>query len=340
MLDVPLVPMSYVVRFLALLGERGVSADRVLAGAGIPADQVVDAQARVSTGQMIAALTLGATLTGDLGLGLELGLAMKPTSHSWFGYALMSASTVREACEIGIRYLGVRVSPWRVHLFVEGDTAVMQFDDNVALGEARLPALEFFLGAALRMAEFLHREPVTHPDLEFHADYPEPAHHVRYAGVLPRVRYSCPRLQARHPAAWLDRPLAFAEPAANREAVAALDHELHLVAGDNWVQRTRAVLSRPGEEGCADLDAAAAMLRVSSRSLRRHLQLSGTTFQELRDEVRRTRAIALLSGSQLTVDAIARELGYSDAAGFSRAFQRWTGLPPSAFRRQRRSSGR
>lgn len=340
MLDVPVVPMSYVVRLLALLGERGVAADRVLADAGIPADQVVEAQARVSVNQLISALTAGATLTGDPALGLELGLAMKPTSHSWYGYALMSARTLGAACEIGMRYLCVRVSPWRVHQFVEGDTAVMQFEDNVALGDARILVLECFLGGVVQMAEFLNGEPMTHPDLEFWADYAEPPYHARFSDRLPRVRYSCGKLQARYPSAWLDRPLAFAEPAANREAVAALDRELRLIERDDWVQRTRAVLSRPGAEGCADLDAAAAFLRVSSRSLRRHLQLRGTTFHELRDEARRTRAIDLLSGSPLTVDAIARELGYADAAGFSRAFQRWTGRPPSAFRRQRRSTAR
>lgn len=62
MLDVPLVPMSYVVRLLALLAERGVAAARVLAAARVPADQVVEAQARITIEHMIAALTLGAAL--------------------------------------------------------------------------------------------------------------------------------------------------------------------------------------------------------------------------------------------------------------------------------------
>lgn len=336
MLDVPLVPVSYVAHLLAVLERRGVATGRVLEAARISPDQLAGSHARVTVDQLIRALQRGAELTGDPALGLELGLAMKPTSHSWYGYALMSAGTVRAACEIGMRYLSVRVSPWRVHMFTEDDVAVMQFEDNLALGDARILVLECFLGGVLRMAEFLHGQPLTHPELEFRADYAEPPYHARFAGCLPRVRYGCPRLQARHPVAWLDRPLAFAEPAANREAVAALDDELRLVAADDWVERMRAALSRPGA-ACPDLDAAAAALHVSSRSLRRHLQLRGTTFHDLRDEVRRARAITLLSGSALTIDAIARELGYADAAGFSRAFQRWTGQPPSSYRKRQRS---
>ena len=44
------------------------------------------------------------------------------------------------------------------------------------------------------------------------ADDAEQPHHAPFAGRVPRVRYSCPKLQARFPAAWLDRPLSFADP--------------------------------------------------------------------------------------------------------------------------------
>lgn len=336
-LEAPLVPISYVMQLAGLLEHRGVRCERVLAGAGIGQALLGDPGARVTVEALIKALAIGAELAGDPALGLELGLAMKPTSHSWYGYALMSAQTVRAACEIGIRFLSVRVSPFRVHMFTEGDTAVMQFEDNYPLGSARMLVLECFLGGVLRMAEFLHGQSMMHPDFELLADYAEPPHHARFAGRFPRVRYSCARLQARHPAAWLERKLALAEQVANREAVTALEGELRLVAHDDWVQRTRALLEdRDG--GCPDLDAAAARLCCSGRTLRRQLQLSGTTFHELRDEARRARATTLLLRSQLTIEVIAQELGYSGAPAFSRAFERWTGEPPSGYRKRHRAS--
>jgi AraC-like DNA-binding protein len=328
--------MPYLARVLQVLDSRGVPAEEVCAGTGITPAMVEDPKARVTFDTVAAILERGAAATNDPGLGLELGLETKPTSHSWYGYALISACTVREACEIGIRYLSVRLAPWRVTLFTEGDTAVMQFEENFDLGSARLLVLEYFLGGVIRMGEFLHGHSFANTDIEFWADYPPPPHHARFAGQIPRVRYDCPKLQARHPVAWLDRPLAFAEPNAKREAVSALDQELQLAAPDDWVGRTRALLADPSNE-YPDLDAAALALGVSSRSLRRHLQAKGTTYRELREEARRAAAITLLEQSGASIAAVARALRYADVAAFSRAFQRWTGEPPNSYRRQRRT---
>jgi AraC-like DNA-binding protein len=332
-LEVNLIPMSYVARWLALLDTRGVRVDEALAGTRVTLEQLEDPNARVSMPDLIEVMTRGAALAEDPSLGLELGLALKPTAHSWFGIAVMTASTLGEATDLGARYFSL-LSPWRIHMLREGARAVMQFDESYDLGPARMLCLECMLGGVVRMGEFLLGHSFAHPEIEFFADFPEAPHHARFHDRMPRVYYNAKRLQARFPAAWLDRPLAFAEPFAYREAVAALDHERRLVGdNDDWLERTRALLAEP-ERGFPDLDGAAAIFGISSRSLRRHLQARGATFHQLRDDARRARAITLLERSAISHDAIARELGYSDAAGFARAFQRWTGGPPSAYRRQ------
>jgi hypothetical protein len=56
-------------------------------------------------------------------------------------------------------------------------------------------------------------------------------------------------------------------------------------------------------------------------------------FQGLKDELRRDAAIALLTGSDLPVAAIAERVGFSEASAFQRAFRGWTGLAPGRFRR-------
>ena len=330
-----MIPASYAARWIALLDARGVSGERALAGTGITLATLDDPNARLTIPALVQVITIGAELAGDPSLGLELGLALKPTAHSWFGIAVMTASTLGEAIELGARYLAVRLSPWRIHLFREGERGIMQFDQAYDLGPARLLILECLLGAVIRMGEFLRGHSYAHPDIEFYADYPEPAYHARFRDQLPRVHYASSKLQARFPAEWLDRPLSLAEPHAYREAVAVLDHEMHLIGEtDDWLARTRGLLEQPGD-GYLDLDAVASALAVSTRTLRRHLQARGTTFHELRDEARRTRAITLLELSRISLGAIARELGYADAAGFTRAFQRWTGEPPNRYRQRR-----
>ena len=50
------------------------------------------------------------------------------------------------------------------------------------------------------------------------------------------------------------------------------------------------------------------------------------------DQVRLERAQDLLRSTGMNLSQIADSLGYADAANFTRAFKRWTGLSPSHFR--------
>ncbi|MCG8421681.1 MAG: helix-turn-helix domain-containing protein [Proteobacteria bacterium] len=65
-------------------------------------------------------------------------------------------------------------------------------------------------------------------------------------------------------------------------------------------------------------------MATSARTLQRHLRREGCTMHEVVDQVRRERALALLTGST-SIAAVAHELGYSESSAFHRAFKRWTG---------------
>lgn len=54
-------------------------------------------------------------------------------------------------------------------------------------------------------------------------------------------------------------------------------------------------------------------------------------------ELRLERAKAVLAGSSLPIDAVARSVGFDDAAYFAKFFRRHTGSAPSAFRSKNRS---
>jgi len=57
------------------------------------------------------------------------------------------------------------------------------------------------------------------------------------------------------------------------------------------------------------------------------------SYSALIEEERRTRALVLLRSSGIPTKEIAERLGYSNVANFLRAFRRWTGQTPAAFRR-------
>jgi AraC-like DNA-binding protein len=77
----------------------------------------------------------------------------------------------------------------------------------------------------------------------------------------------------------------------------------------------------------------AAHLRLSVRTLQRRLRDWGFSFEELVDDIRRAEATRLVSERRYSAMEIAFLLGYSDQAHFTRAFKRWTGLPPRHYAR-------
>ncbi|MDB4934668.1 MAG: Transcriptional regulator, AraC family [Labilithrix sp.] len=87
----------------------------------------------------------------------------------------------------------------------------------------------------------------------------------------------------------------------------------------------------PGEVGT---EALAAALHMSARTLQRRLDDEGTRFSDVLDAVRERIARRLVRDRTIALTEVGYRVGFSDAATFSRAFKRWTGMPPGAFRRR------
>ena len=68
------------------------------------------------------------------------------------------------------------------------------------------------------------------------------------------------------------------------------------------------------------------------RTLSRHLAREGVTFQQIADEVRFAIARDLLANTDIALDQISVMLRYSEPSAFTRAFHRWSGQSPSAWR--------
>lgn len=77
----------------------------------------------------------------------------------------------------------------------------------------------------------------------------------------------------------------------------------------------------------------AGLMSMHRRTLNRRLSACGTSFQSLLEEVRFGIARQLLRDTDLPLSQVAATLGYSDVTAFTRAFRRWAGTTPGAWRR-------
>ena len=72
---------------------------------------------------------------------------------------------------------------------------------------------------------------------------------------------------------------------------------------------------------------------MTPQSLYRQLKTSGTSYQKIKDNLRRERAISLLVDEGLSVEEVSHRVGFSESRSFSRAFAQWTGMTPRDYRK-------
>jgi AraC-like DNA-binding protein len=90
--------------------------------------------------------------------------------------------------------------------------------------------------------------------------------------------------------------------------------------------RTRLTSHRCSAEDIADL------LTMHRRTLSRRMKDGGIGYRALTNEIRFEIARQLLEDTELSLGQIVSALGYSEASAFTRAFRRWSGGTPTAWR--------
>jgi AraC-like DNA-binding protein len=122
-----------------------------------------------------------------------------------------------------------------------------------------------------------------------------------------------------------DRMWEYFEPALRRR-LTELEPDLPTA------ELVRQALLRMLPAGAADLEAVAAELAVSARTLQRRLRSEATSFQAVLRETREALARHYLTTSRLSAGEISYLLGYDDTNSFYRAFHAWTGQTPDGLR--------
>lgn len=130
-----------------------------------------------------------------------------------------------------------------------------------------------------------------------------------------------------------DIPMRAADPALAQVLGAHAEVlQNRLEVQSDLLARVREQVKTGLQRGSGSLEAVAAAMHMSGRTLQRRLAERDVTFASLVEEVRKSEAARYLTSSRLTVTEIAFLLGYSEVSAFVRAFRAWTGQTPLDFR--------
>ncbi|MFS4488541.1 helix-turn-helix transcriptional regulator [Dietzia kunjamensis] len=311
---------------------QGMTTTRCLAGTGIQPPDLADENAQIWAHQEFAVIRNLLAELGDLpGLGAGIGAYSTIGRTGVIGFMMLAGPTVRAALERAIPYLALSPTHLRFAL-EEGDEVVYA----VAADDEIPPDVRAFvverdlagLAAAFRGAQIdLQLAGIETTLGPAGAALLAQAWRLESAAVAPtcatnRLVIPRERLEERLPQADENTARLF-----EQQCREVLDARLARVGVAGQV-RSRLRHERGDWPSMAEV---AADLHIDERTLRRRLTVEGTSFRRLVDEVRHGRALELL-GQGAAVSEVARELGYSETATFTRSFTRWEGVSPSRLR--------
>jgi AraC-like DNA-binding protein len=324
------LPGVHALHLVEFAARWQVTAAELLAGSNVTEASLSDPATRLPLPTFERLIERARALTGEPGLGFHLGLSMRISAHGHLGFAAMTATTLRDALEIAARFAPTRSTAVAVRLEIDGDRAMVVIEEEASFGTARDVVIISLIVGIWQIGNAL-----TGQSLRGGVDFafPEPPYFARFAALAPGpVRFDQPRHQLIFDKSILDLPLVLSDPAAQALAREQCERELEAIGPRGAVVAgVRASLPRE-EGGFYALPRIAKKMHMSVRTLKRKLEADGTSYSELLDEQRRGKAMLLLRRDDLAIEEIADRLGYSDAANFTRAFRRWTGSTPKAFR--------
>jgi AraC-like DNA-binding protein len=102
--------------------------------------------------------------------------------------------------------------------------------------------------------------------------------------------------------------------------------------GTTTTDQVRKILERGLRGPWPSPDDVAAKLSMSTQNMRRLLREEGTSVTRIREDLLRDAAVTSLVRGDETVAQLAERLGFSEPSAFHRAFRRWTGSAPGAYR--------
>lgn len=329
--DAYTLPAAHAFEVAELLQSWGISKELLFQGLDIDVSTLEQPDARLPLSSFTRLLTRARSLSGEPALGFHMGMRTRIPSHGFLGFAAMTAGTLREAIELAVRYAPTRTNALKLELRVRQDEAALYVDELADLGAGRDCIL-----LALCVGLWQIGESLTDQKLSGRAEFsfPRPDYAERFDKLAFRVRYGQPRTSLRFAESLLSAPLRMANPAALHLAREQCERALDALDARGLSLRVRELLPRK-TGGFHSLEEVAEKLGVSPRTLKRKLKGEGTVFTDVLDELASEQARALLRTPALSIEQVAERMGYSDVSNFGRAFRRWTGTTPAAYRRTR-----
>ncbi len=311
--------------------KQGIDSNALLRDANIEPEALYEPDGRVKTENLATLVQLMWNAMQDENLMLSR-VPCKPGTFYMMGKLTVHQANLGKALKLGFRFYDRVLDDYSLKLECSKQKAVIKLVQYDQDKDPDHLLTELILLAWHRYSSWLIGENMLLLNATF--NYSPPEHVDEYKYLFPTkhsFNESCISLSFH--ADYLKRTVVQNEPSL-KVFMSRCPVELFLRhrTDGSMTRQIRLLLDRRLSSGLPDMISVASSLNMTRQTLRRKLQAEGTSFQQIKDWVRRDAAIYHLTQQTMPVSDVAQLVGFSDPGVFVRAFRNWMGVTPGEFR--------
>lgn len=322
---------TFILPVAQALRLQGVDPLAVTEEVGIDAAKAANPDWRIPQQTFDALMACCVELTGDEAFGLLAAEQLQPQVLHGLGLAWLASDTVYDGLVRLVRFGKLVSTALDMHLQEERDLVHIYLRREARDGDQAFAGRDYGVGIVTRMCRLALGDFLAPVAVQLERPLPREPERWEYQ-LSSRIEFDCETTRISWSRADIMERLVTGDPSLARvndeQTQAYLDSFLAQTTARKVVDRIiqRLPDGPPSQQQIADA------MHVSNRTLQRKLKEEGTSFMHLLRDTRLQLACKYLRQPNRSVVETSYLLGFSEPSTFSRAFKRWTGVAPAAFR--------
>ncbi|MEP5568465.1 MAG: AraC family transcriptional regulator [Halioglobus sp.] len=329
-MEISTVPMHYVNALMPSARRHGLDGRQMLERLGIDPDLLNVEQARVPSSQYRLLTQYLADELQDENCGM-LAQRSKIGTFAMMCHACISCPTLGEFLQRSAEFTALVNDCLTLELHRDGEAAGYSIRAEPGTTDEDEVIIMILLAITHRLANWAIGQTIALDSVGITRQRPGYAHEYNFLFMAP-IQFESKHNALRFASRYLDAPIVQSEQELNRFLSGPAMYLMTSPDDDkSLVSKIRTMIKGDVAGLFPEFSVIASQLNLTTATLRRKLRAEGSSYQQLKDDIRRDTAIHQLGRGQLTMDQVAQSVGFSEPTSFFRAFKRWTGVTPRAY---------
>jgi AraC-like DNA-binding protein len=324
--DITVVKASHLQPFISFLDKVGAPLDRLLNQVNLHADYFSDKDNLIAEAPFWSLLENASNSQGIEDLGFQVTEQLSLDSYGVFGAKVMQANSLYQALTTFIRDMGQQSNCPPFWLMEQGDFVWFCRLGTQGIKKGHWPIEQHVISLMIQLVRGFTSTTWTPPKVHLQT------HTLKGADNTFSFRNSQIVINKAFTGICIPKSLLLNSAVIKPTGGIAVEIANQMTISTVNSHVIKELLMQSCVNQPLNAQQIAKSLGLNVRHMQRLLQKEGSSYRELSEQVLFKQSKIMLSTEQLSVLEVSLALGYSDAANFTRAFKRWSGLSPTQYK--------